>query len=201
VIDYFLPGLLVGFGVAVAIGPMAFLTMRRTLVSGFATGMLTGLGVASADAAYALVAALGLTTVSAFLVRFQSELAIIGAVALCVIGVRIAKSGIGERTEAASARGLVGAYGSALGLTLTNPMTILFFAAVITGLNVPDTYLNGVLFVTGVFLGSTAWWVILTTSVWSIGKRLNDRLLLWLNRGSGAIILLFGMALLLRSVM
>ena len=62
--------------------------------------------------------------------------------------------------------GLPGAYLSTLGLTLTNPMTILSFAALFVGLGVTgENALESALITLGVFMGSATWWVLLTTVV------------------------------------
>src|SRR4249919_1069933 len=63
----FLRGLLVGFAIAAPVGPIGLLCIQRTLAYGRLTGLVTGLGAASADALYRLVAGLGVTAVSTFL--------------------------------------------------------------------------------------------------------------------------------------
>lgn len=191
----FLRGLVLGFSIAAAVGPMAVLCMRRTLVQGQLTGLLTGLGIATADGCYALTAAFGLTFVSNALIDQRMWLELIGGAFLCYLGLRIVRSR--PATSAATAvqtRHLLGAYGSALGLTLTNPLTILSFAALFAGLGLGSAanYGAGVLLVLGVFLGSLGWWLFLTTAVRLVRRRLTGAVLTWINAISGAVIATFG---------
>jgi threonine/homoserine/homoserine lactone efflux protein len=202
-VGLFATGLVIGFSVAVSIGPMALLCIRRTLVRGIGAGLATGLGIAIADSLYALVAALGLTAISSTLVEYQTLLGVTGGVFLVYIGAQILRSPLPQRAAPETGRGITGAFASALGLTLTNPMTILFFAAVFAGfgLTVNGNYLSGTLFVIGVLLGSSAWWMVLTATVNAIRRRLDTRLLAWLNRISGGLIIAFAILVLARAVL
>ena len=90
-------------------------------------------------------------------------------------------------------RGLPGAYLSTLGLTLTNPMTILSFAALFVGLGVTGGDAAGAALLTlGVFAGSAAWWVVLVTAVGAFRSRLTPTGLRRVNIVSGLIIGAFG---------
>lgn len=191
----FLRGLVLGFTIAAAVGPMAILCMRRTLVQGQLTGLLTGLGIATADGCYALTAAFGLTFISNVLIGHRIWLELIGGAFLCYLGLQIIRSR--PATNAATTvqtRHLLGAYGSALGLTLTNPLTILSFAALFAGLGLGNaaSYGASALLVLGVFLGSLGWWIFLTTAVRAVRNRLTGTVLTWINAISGAIITAFG---------
>src|SRR5690606_27484483 len=161
----FFRGILLGLSIAAAIGPMSILCMRRTLVQGHLTGLLTGAGIASADGIYAVVAAFGLTAISNALIEQRVWMELAGGVFLCYLGVRAATSSPArEAAPACNARGLASAYGSALALTLANPMTILSFVALFAGLGLASASSNlaGGVLVLGVFLGSMGWWVALT---------------------------------------
>jgi threonine/homoserine/homoserine lactone efflux protein len=195
-----IPGLVLGFSVAVPIGPMALLCIRRILVNGPRAGLATGAGIATADGAYALVAAFGLTAIAALLVEQRVPLAVTGGIVLGYLGVKIALSPVPERPAEASGRGLACAYLSALALTLANPMTILSFAAAFAGLGlaVSGGYRAGSFFVLGVFLGSAIWWLVLTASVSLARRRLGRSVIVWLNRAAGSLIVLFGLLILLR---
>jgi threonine/homoserine/homoserine lactone efflux protein len=100
--------------------------------------------------------------------------------------------------QAAEARpgGLPSAFLSTFFLTLTNPMTILSFAAIFAGLGLGQTHgdLGGAaMLVAGVFLGSAAWWLTLSALVGVFRERINEKTLVWVNRIAGAIILVFGL--------
>jgi threonine/homoserine/homoserine lactone efflux protein len=94
----------------------------------------------------------------------------------------------------------MGAYASTFFLTLTNPMTILAFAAIFAGVGVASEgkgYFSAGILVLGVFLGSALWWVILSSGVGLFRKRFDLRALRWVNRVSGILILGFGVISLL----
>ncbi|HUG13558.1 MAG TPA: LysE family transporter [Thermomicrobiales bacterium] len=194
-VGLFARGLLLGLSIAAAVGPMSVLCMRRTLVQGQLTGLLTGAGIASADGIYALVAAFGLTAVSDTLIEQRRWMELIGGAFLLYLGVRIARSQPArDAAVAAQPRGLVGAYASALVLTLANPMTILSFVAIFAGLGLARATNNaaGVALVAGVVLGSLAWWLFLTSAVRLIRNRLTPTVLRWVNLLSGAVLTVFG---------
>jgi threonine/homoserine/homoserine lactone efflux protein len=197
--SFVLKGMIIGFSIAAPVGPIGVLCIRRTLAEGRAYGLVSGLGAASADAFYGTIAALGLTLVSSFLVEQANWLRLIGGAYLCYLGIKTFRSRPAERAAETKGRGLLGAYGSTLFLTLTNPLTIFAFAAIFAGVGAEaaagNTFgaLNVVL---GVFLGSAAWWLILVTLTSLFRSRLTTGGLVWVNRVSGIIILGFGAAIL-----
>ena len=192
----FLPrGLVLGFTIAAAVGPISLLTIRRTLAHGRTYGLASGLGVALADGTYAAIAAFGLTAITSVLVGGRTFLGLVGGAFLVVLAIRTITSRPSEVAVVASRPGLVGAFGSIFGLTMTNPMTILSFAGLFAGLGLTGTGgADAALLVLGVFLGSTTWWVILTWVVAVLRSRVTIRGLTWVNRISGTAILVFGVA-------
>ncbi len=194
-LDLFLRGLIIGFSIAAPVGPIGVLCIRRTLTEGRASGFLSGLGAATADALYGCVAGFGLTVISGFLIDQRFWLQLIGGIFLLALGIKTLRSIPAERAAAASGSGLAASYASTLLLTLTNPMTILSFAAIFAALGVADT--GGDLsaaarLVLGVFIGSAAWWLILSGGVGLMREKLSAVVLRWTNRLSGAILLVFG---------
>ena len=192
----FIRGFLIGLSVAATVGPMAVLCIRRTLAEGRLAGLATGLGVATADGCYGAVAGLGLTVVSSALLGVQVWLRLIGGGFLLYLGLKTLLAAPAERAASAPASNLPRAYASALALTLTNPLTILSFAAIFAGLGAATGggYKTAALLVLGVFLGSACWWVILTSVVTALRTRVTPRGLRWVNRVSGVVILSFGAA-------
>jgi threonine/homoserine/homoserine lactone efflux protein len=193
----FLRGLLIGFSIAAPVGPIGVLCIRRTLAQGRIYGLVSGLGAATADACYGSIAALGLTLISAFLIDQANWLRLIGGSYLCYLGIKTFRSKPAAQAAevAARGRGLLGAYTSTLFLTLTNPLTILSFAAIFAGLGAGAASGNiwsALLMVAGVFLGSCAWWMILVALTSLFRSRLSTVGLTWVNRMSGGIILMFG---------
>ncbi len=192
-----LRGLLLGFAIAAPVGPIGILCIRRTLAQGRAVGFVSGLGAATADVLYGCIAAFGLTALSGLLVRQQGWLRLAGGLFLCYLGVKTLLTRPADQPAAAEGRGFAGAYLSTLALTLTNPMTIFAFMAVFAGLGVGQTihgYAAAALVVLGVFLGSAAWWFLLSGGVSLLRSKFGTGALLWVNRAAGVIIAGFGIA-------
>lgn len=201
---FLLKGLLIGFSIAAPVGPIGVLCIRRTLTRGRVSGFACGMGAATADAIYGVVAGFGLTFVSGVLIGQQQLLRLVGGAFLCYLGARalLARPVADSAPENTPARGdVVGAYSSTFFLTLTNPMTILSFAAIFAGLGVGSyggDYVSAGLLVLGVFTGSALWWLILSGGADLFRTRLDPRrnvsAMLWINRISGVVILGFGLA-------
>lgn len=190
-----LKGLVLGFSIAAPVGPIGILCIRRTLVMGRWVGLVSGLGAATADGLYGCIAGFGLTVISQLLVDQASWLKWVGGFFLCYLGVTTFLAKPAESNTVVERRGLLGAYTSTLALTLTNPATILSFVAIFAGLGIATAehdYLASSLLVLGVFLGSALWWLLLSWSVNLFRTRLTSQRLRWLNRGSGIVLVTFG---------
>ena len=188
-------GFVLGFAIAAPVGPIGLLCIQRTLNQGRMVGLASGLGAATADAFYGAVAAFGLTLITAFLVSQQFWLALVGGLFLCYLGVRTLLAAPAERAAASEARGAWPAYGSTFLLTITNPMTILSFAAIFAGaglVTATNDTLAAVWIVVGVFCGSAAWWLLLSGGVSLLRSRIDSGVMLWVNRVAGAILVIFG---------
>lgn len=195
----FLKGLILGFSIAAPVGPIGVLCIRRSLAYGRAFGLVSGLGAATADSFYGAVAAFGLTFISTLLVSQQVWLRIIGGAFLCYLGVKTFLAAPASQAASTGGAGLAGAYTSTLFLTLTNPTTILSFAAIFAGFGVASAggnYPAAALLVLGVFGGSALWWVILSSAASALGARFSSSVLGWVNRLSGGIITAFGLVVL-----
>jgi threonine/homoserine/homoserine lactone efflux protein len=192
--EFFIKGLVIGFSIAAPVGPIGVLCIRRSVVDGRLIGFVTGLGAATADAAYGAVAAFGLTAVSSFLMGQKFWLALVGGVFLSYLGIRTFFARPPLKAVETRTSGIMPAFASTVVLTLTNPATILSFVAVFAGFGLaasPD-YRSASLLIAGVFLGSAAWWLILSSGVGALRSRVDDRWLRIVNRASGLIILSFG---------
>ena len=191
--ELLLKGLAFGFLLAATVGPMWVLCLRRTLASGALAGLASGMGIAVADGFYGAVAAFGLTAISGFLLAHAFWIGLVGAVFLIYLGLRtlFASPSIVETTE--SPLSLPKAFLSTLALTLTNPPTILAFAAIFAGLGLASSadYAAAALIVAGVFIGSAVWWVILALGAGRLRHRLGPRLFRSINIISGLTILGF----------
>ena len=159
-------GFAFGFAIAASPGPIFFLCLRRSLLRGWLTGLVSGLGVATADAFYAAVAVFGVAAViTTTLAPVARWLALAGGLALIFIGIRsvISTPATREATTNTTGAGLAWAYASILGLTITNPATIISFAALAAalGAGLSGSWTLPALVVAGVGLGSASWWLIL----------------------------------------
>jgi threonine/homoserine/homoserine lactone efflux protein len=192
---FWLRGLLIGFSIAAPVGPIGVLCIWRTLANGRVTGLVTGLGAATADACYGAVAGFGLTFISGVLIDQRIWLRLIGGVFLCYLGIKAFLVRPAEQAAPAKSTSLAGAYASTLLLTLTNPATIFSFAAIFAGLGVASAgggYLAAGLLVLGVFLGSALWWLLLSGVVSIFRAKFGAHQMQWVNRISGIVILAFG---------
>jgi threonine/homoserine/homoserine lactone efflux protein len=190
-----LRGGLIGLSIAAPVGPIGVLCIRRTLAEGRLAGLVSGLGAATADALYGCIAGFGLTVISSLLVSQQAWLRLVGGLFLGYLGVKTLLARPAQQAAAVKDRSLLGTYASTFLLTLTNPMTILSFAAIFAGLGLGQThgdYVSAGLLVLGVFLGSATWWLLLSGSVGVFRAKFPATGLLWVNRISGIIILGFG---------
>ena len=190
----FLKGFIIGISIAAPVGPIGVLCIQRTIAHGKWNGLATGLGAASADAVYGFVAAFGLTFISNFLVAQQTWFRLIGGGFLVYLGVRAYFSSPENSSIHTSSPKHAGAYGTTFLLTLSNPMTILSFAAIFSGFGLVDSsirYGSAALMVVGVFLGSASWWLFLSGGTNLFRSRLNEKLS-WINKLSGIIIAVFG---------
>jgi threonine/homoserine/homoserine lactone efflux protein len=199
-ICFLLRGLVIGFSIAAPVGPIGVLCIRRTLAKGRVSGLVSGLGAATADAIYGCIAGFGLTFIASILISQQGWFRLIGGAFLCYLGLKTFLTRPAEQAASAEGNGLVGAYASTFFLTLTNPMTILSFAAIFAGLGVVSAsgnYASAGMLVLGVFIGSALWWLILSGGVSVFRARFNPHGLRWVNRISGVIITGFGLLALL----
>jgi threonine/homoserine/homoserine lactone efflux protein len=189
----FLQGVFIGIAIAAPVGPIGLLCFQRTLTKGWLHGLLSGLGAATADAVYAVVAALGLSAAVVWLTGSSNWLQFSGGIFLCWLGLSTIRSRATD-PAAASAGSPIKDYATTFMLTLANPATVLAFIAIFAGAGAIDPETNRPLaLVFGVFLGSALWWLALTTIAASLKHRFNAAHIRWLNILSGTAILGFGL--------
>jgi threonine/homoserine/homoserine lactone efflux protein len=197
VFSLFLRGFALGFAIAASPGPIFFLCVRRTLAQGRLTGLLSGLGVATADGLYAFIATFGVAVLTTAFVAGRRPLALVGGAVLVLLGARILlerRSPPEPSANAPTGRGLAWAYLSTLGLTITNPATIVSFAALAAtlGLGTGGSPAPPSFVVVGVLLGSAAWWVVLVVAASALRARLTPAVTGWIGAVSGLAIAVLG---------
>ena len=195
-----LSGIAVGFAVAMPVGPIGVLCIKRSLKDGFAFGLATGLGAATADATYGVLVALGLGLSG--LLAYALPLKIGGGLLIVLLGLLGLRSFFAPATKAEITPpkgGLLSAWLSTYLLTLTNPMTILAFVGLIAALGTASAA-GAYVLVLGVFLGSLLWWMILVGGVVALKSRLPIRAMRWLDFISGMVLVVWGGAILADAV-
>src|SRR5574341_315506 len=184
----FWTGLAIGFVVAVPFGPIGLLCINRALSRGPAYGLLSGLGVATADSISAGIAALGLTLVSSFLVSHQIWLRLFGGFFLCVLGTRTFLEKPPPQATTAGIGSVAEAYGTMFLVTFTHPGTILSFIAIYAGWGVQNLsghYFSAAILMAGVFGGSALWWVALSGVLLMLQAKFTLEALRWVQKASG----------------
>jgi threonine/homoserine/homoserine lactone efflux protein len=198
-LNLFFRSLLIGFSIAAPVGPIGVLCIKRSLMEGRLIGLITGLGAASADGVYGCIAGLGITLVSGFLIAQANWIRLAGSLFLAYLGINAMLSRPAVQTAAAGGMSLLGAYTSTFFLTLSNPIPILSFAAIFTGLGAglsAGNYSSVLIVVLGIFTGSASWWLLLSSSVGLLRAKVTPAILLWVNRISGLAILALAIAIL-----
>lgn len=193
-----LKGLILGFSIAAPVGPIGVLCIRRSLIHGRLAGFLSGLGAATADGLYGMLAAFGLAAALNNVDQDSGWLLGLRIISGLFLGYLAIKTMLSRpATEAANAKAdnLWAMYGSTLFLTLTNPLTILSFATVFAGLGITAYGWDSVWLVVGVTMGSALWWLLLSGGVSLLRERV-QAYSIWINRISGLIILGFALAVL-----
>ncbi|HMD64822.1 MAG TPA: LysE family translocator [Stellaceae bacterium] len=197
---FLLKGIAVGMVIAVPVGPVGVMCVRRTVFEGKGAGFVSGLGAATADALFGCIAAFGLTFVSDWLIGYHQWLRIAGGCYLLYVGgSALLAAPEAKQPSEPDAESLLRDFLSTFALTLTNPITILAFLGIFSaiGLTGEDaTFLRAAILVLGVWLGSLLWWLTLTFGLGSLFRSFEARHLKWINRASGIILFLSGAGLL-----
>src|SRR5205823_12324111 len=132
---FLLKGMLVGIIIAVPAGPVGVSCIRRTIFHGRLAGFISGLGAATAEAVFGIIAAFGLTVISDLLLDYRNWLRVGGGALLLYIGITAfaADPLAGTQTQR-DPEDLLNDYLSTFALTITNPITILAFLAIFAGI-------------------------------------------------------------------
>ncbi|GAB4164388.1 MAG: LysE family transporter [Candidatus Promineifilaceae bacterium] len=201
-----LQGMLAGFGIAMPVGPVALLIVNTSVRCGLRAGLMAGAGAASADLFYAVLATAAGLAISAIVQPLATPLAIIGGLALMAL----ALSGLwrGLRQAPASQQAMESCppwqmYFRFLAITIINPLTIVYFTAIVVGsvgtsrqVSVPDA----LQFVLGAGFASLLWQSLLAVIGGVAVRRLSPNLRVAAIAAGNILVLVLGALLLLRGV-
>lgn len=197
-LDSFLRATLLGLSVAMPVGPMALIVVSAALAGARGRAIAFGLGIATTDAGYAVVVALGLGGIGAWLQRWSAWLQVAGALMLLWVAWRILArrpDAAGDEATAKRERSFAGAlraYAAGGALTAVNPPTLALFAALFAAggfAGMGQGAATVAAFAGGIFAGSAGWWVALAACCALLGSRLGPGAFAWINRVAGAILL------------
>jgi putative LysE/RhtB family amino acid efflux pump len=199
-----LKAMLAGFVVAVPIGAIGAMCLRRALQGRWMAGLVTGLGAAIADAVLATAAMFGLSVLTHYILDNQRPVLLIGSLFLIFIGLRmIAKGHPKLHTEAPTMndqlrrwRAWPAAVATGFGLTIVNPATLIAFVGAFAGLGLfheqPQNLLRAWIVIVGAFTGSMLWWATLTGTAVAVRRHLSLNFVVVLNVILGLLVLGFG---------
>ena len=199
VVEFIIKGLIIGFLASIPLGPVGVLCIQRTINKGRIHGVVSGMGAATIDSFFALVAALGLTYIINFIEEQHFFIQLIGGGILIFLGAKIFNTNPIKqiRRHRRKKNKLIEDYFSILFLTLSNPLAVFLFVAAFAGIGIvsnESSSFNSMLVVVGVFSGAMVWWSSLTFFVDLFRKKFRLKQLWWINKIAGILIIVFGIA-------
>jgi threonine/homoserine/homoserine lactone efflux protein len=195
----FIKGIIVGISTSAPLGPLGILCIQRTINKGVFSGFITGFGAAFADIIYASIAGFGISIIADFLREYQIFIRIIGGIILLIVGIMIFRSNPVKQIRQQNSQNYFGYFISSLFITITNPITIVVFGAVFASLGLDEVSTINPIIITliGIFSGALLWWLSLTVSVNIFRNKIRLRNLWWINKITGILVSLFGLAIFL----
>lgn len=198
-VEFLIKGMIVGLLGSIPLGPVGVLCIQRTINKGRLSGLISGMGAATVDMFFALVAALGLTYIINFIEEQQFYIQLIGGGVLIFLGAKIFNTNPIKqiRRHRKKKNKLIEDFLSVLFLTLSNPLAVFLFVAAFAGIGIVssnDSSIKSTFIITGVFAGAMVWWGVLTFLVDMFRKKFRLKQLWWINKIAGLIIIVFGVA-------
>lgn len=200
-----LEGITIGLCTSIPVGPIAILIIQRTLQKGRLHGFFSGLGAATSDTFYALLALLGLSVVLSFIQDNKLIIQIVGSAVMMLFGIYIffqnpAKNIEKSKTDKTS---YWQEYFTSFILTLSNPLMIFLYLGLFAQFNFISADSNPFIIVVGicsVFVGASLWWFLITLLASTFRKRFNIRGLWILNKATGILIVTLSLIALISSI-
>ena len=198
-IEFIIKGIVVGIAVSAPLGPLGILTIQRTINKGFFSGFFSGFGAAFADIIYAAIAGFGVSIIAVFLETYQLPIRLLGGLLIAALGVKIFYANPIKqiRKQRAQKTNFFSDFVSSFFITITNPLTVIFFGAVFAGLGLEEDSSGSAVTYTliGIFAGASIWWLSLTLIINIFRKKIRLRNLWWINKITGSLIVIFGVVI------
>ncbi len=186
-------GISIGFLASIPLGPIGVLVIQRTLNKGRRSGFVSGVGAATSDLIYAIIAGFSVSIVMSFVEEQKTLISILGALFLIGLGIKIFLTNPAKqmRKQATTKRSLNlwQDYVSTFFLTITNPLAIFLFLGAFSLVGGERTFYTQLLMLGGVFFGASTWWLVLTSLVGLFRKKLTIKRLYYLNKTAGGLII------------
>ena len=199
----FFEGALAGYGIAIPVGAIAVLILDVSLRRGFRVGFMAGAGAAFADFLYAVLAAVAGGALAQIISPYSIQVKVISGVVLLVVGVygvmRLIRPSVKLEMDGIRSSGSGTVFAQFLGLTLINPLTIVYFSALILGGGAKSvaSVLEHATFVVGAGLASLSWQTLLA-GLGSLGhERLSPRFKIAASILGFLVVIGFGLRILL----
>ena len=204
-------GIVIGFAVAVPVGPVGLICIQKTMTKGRIAGLVPGLGSAIADGLLASVGAFSITIIFSFITREHTILRIIGSLFLIALGIVALIKANKEKNQKeekikikkATTLNIIDEFLSGFLLTITNPLTAFFFFLAFANISakIGDSLQLAITFVIGIFMGSCLWWLFLTFITEKIAHKINPEHIKMMNKWFAIIITIIGIVTLLGAIL
>ncbi len=203
-LEFILKGIVVGIIVTAPVGPIGLLCIQRTINRGMLSGLVTGVSSAMADIMFAIIAGFSISAIGNFMEVNKLIIRLIGGIIVLILGIRIYTINPVKRLRHQKPQ-KSSYFSDAISgflITLTNPVVIIVFGAAFASLGLNEAQENKeiILTITGIFIGASAWWTTLTFLINIFKTKINLRKMFWINRITGILVVLFGIAIIIGSL-
>lgn len=197
----FMKGIMIGLIFGVPIGAVGVLTIKRTITYGAKAGFISGIGCSAADLCYSSISVFGVTLVSDFMLKYQNIITIIGGILVIIMGVCFIRKKQMTVYEKSTGIKFLSFFTSSFMIAITNPTTIVTFMMAFTIFNISQirSAAEGMAIIFGILTGTCIWWILISVVIGNIREKLTDNKLIVINYILGIIVLLFGIAILIKA--
>jgi threonine/homoserine/homoserine lactone efflux protein len=195
-------GLIVGIFVSLPSGPAGLYSIRKTLEHGWLTGFISCLGIVTVDLIYASIAGLGMYTIVSFLEVHHTVVGLFGGLFIIFVGIRSFRR---KSTRQANLviDGLPKFYFKSLIISLTNPLIIIVYMAIFSGIGLTDfsqNHIQSLTLLSGIALGATATWLLISILVNEFRKKIHGDMISSISRISSIILIIIGLVIIIKSI-